>query len=155
MKQIPDETVLRRDNQWDIPQKRALFISDGLDSTTSGSDIPEGHSDRPPEVEYSDILLSGRPQDDSGTEELCSPSRQLKIAVVRLQKDITVRSSNSLGIRLRWSPLGLRGGQGSRQRQFQGYQGSRTGSNTVRCLKPLFVRMAGTTLRRLCSCSLT
>ena len=39
-------------------------------------------------VEYSDILISGRPQDDSGTEELCSPSRQLKIAVVRLQKDI-------------------------------------------------------------------
>ena len=88
MKRIPDETVLRRDNQWDIPRKRALFISDGLDSTTSGSDIPEGHSDRPLEVEYSDILISGRPQDDSGTEELCSPSRQLEIAVVRLQKDI-------------------------------------------------------------------
>ena len=65
-----------------------MFISDGPDSTTSGSDIPEGHSDRPPEVEYSDILISGRPQDDSGTEELCSPSRQLEIAVVRLQKDI-------------------------------------------------------------------
>ena len=81
MKRIPDETVLRRDNQWNIPWKRALFISDGPDSTTSGSDIPEGHSDRPPEVEYSDILISGRPQDDSGTEELCSPSRQLEIAV--------------------------------------------------------------------------
>ena len=40
-------TVLRRDNQWDIPRKRALFISDGPDSTTSGNDIPEGHSDRP------------------------------------------------------------------------------------------------------------
>ena len=59
MKRIPDETVLRRDNQWDIPRKHALFISDGPDSTTSGSDIPEGHSDRPPEVEYSDILISG------------------------------------------------------------------------------------------------
>ena len=74
-KQIPDGTVLRRDNQWDIPQKRALFISDGPDSTTSGSDIPDGHYDRPPEVEYSDILISGRPQDESGTEGLCSPSR--------------------------------------------------------------------------------
>ena len=27
---------------------------DGPDSTTSGSDIPESHSDRPPEVEYSE-----------------------------------------------------------------------------------------------------
>ena len=40
------------------------------------------------QVEYSDILISGRPQDDGGTEGLCSPSRQLEIAVVRLQKDI-------------------------------------------------------------------
>ena len=88
VKRIPDGTVLRSDNQWDIPRKRALFISDGPDSTTSGSDILEGHSDRPPEVEYSDILISGRPQDDSGREGLCSPNRQLEIAVVRLQKDI-------------------------------------------------------------------
>ena len=55
---IPDGTFLRRDNQWDIPRKRALFTSDGPDSTMSGSDIQEGHSDRPPEVEYSDILIS-------------------------------------------------------------------------------------------------
>ena len=58
-----------------IPRKRALFTSDGPDSTTSGSDILEGHSDRPPE--YSDILISGRPQDEGGTEGLCSPRRQL------------------------------------------------------------------------------
>ena len=88
MKRIPDGTVLRKGNQWDIPQKRALFISDEPDSTRSDSDIPEIHSDRPPEVENSDILISGRPHDDSGTEGLCSPSRQLEIAVVRLQKDI-------------------------------------------------------------------
>ena len=55
VKRIPDGTVLRSDNQWDIPRKRALFIYDGPDSTTSGSDIPAGHSDRHPEVEYSDI----------------------------------------------------------------------------------------------------
>ena len=59
MKRIPDGTVLRRDNQWGIPRKRALFISDGPDSTTSGSDILEGHYDRPPEEEYSDIPKSG------------------------------------------------------------------------------------------------
>ena len=43
VKQIPYGTVLRRDNQWGIPRKRALFVSDGPDSTTSGSDILEGH----------------------------------------------------------------------------------------------------------------
>ena len=59
VKQIPDGTVLRRDNQWDIPRKRTLFISDGPDSTTSDSDILEGHYDRPPEVEYADIPISG------------------------------------------------------------------------------------------------
>ena len=88
MKWIPDGTVLRRDNQWGIPRKRALFVSDGPDSTTSGSDILEGHYDRPPEEEYSDIPNSGRPHDGYVAEELCSPSRQLEIAVVRLQQDM-------------------------------------------------------------------
>ena len=36
VKRIPDGTVHRRDNQWGIPRKRALFVSDGPDSTTSG-----------------------------------------------------------------------------------------------------------------------
>ena len=88
MKQIPDATVLRRDNQWGIPRKRALFVSDGPDSTTSGSDILEGHYDRPPEEGYSDIPNSGRPHDVHVAEELCSLSRQLETAVVRLQQDI-------------------------------------------------------------------
>ena len=39
--QIPEETVVHRNSQWDIPRKRALFTSDGPDSTTSGSDIPK------------------------------------------------------------------------------------------------------------------
>ena len=42
VKRIPDGTVLRRDNQWGIPRKHALFVSDGPDSTTSGSDISGG-----------------------------------------------------------------------------------------------------------------
>ena len=88
MKRIPDGTVLRRDNQWSIPRKRALFVSDGPDSTTPGSDILEGHYDRPPEEEYSDIPNSGRPHDVHVAEELCSPNRQLEKAVVRLQQDI-------------------------------------------------------------------
>ena len=88
MKRIPDGTALRRDNQWDITRKRALFVSDGPDSTTSGSDILEGHYDRPPEEEYSDIPKSGRPHDGYVAERLCSPIRQLEKAVVRLQQDI-------------------------------------------------------------------
>ena len=41
---IPEETVVHKDSRWDIPRKRALFMSDGPDSTTSGSDIPESHA---------------------------------------------------------------------------------------------------------------
>ena len=80
MKRIPDGTALCRDNQWDIPRKRALFVSDGPGSTTSGSDILE--------EEYSGIPKSGRPHDGYVAEGLCSPIRQLEKAVVRLQQDI-------------------------------------------------------------------
>ena len=55
--------------------------------TTSGSDIPESHADRTPEVEYSERLKSRRPQDEGGTEGLCSPNMELEMAVIRLQKD--------------------------------------------------------------------
>ena len=88
MKRIPDGTVLWRGNKWGIPRKRALFVSDGPVSTTSGSDILEGHYDRPPEEEYSDIPKSGRPHDGYVAEGLCSPIRQLEKAVVRLQQEI-------------------------------------------------------------------
>ena len=88
VKRIPDGAVLRKDNQWGIPQKCALFISDGPDSTTSGSDILEGHYDRPPEEGYSDVHSTGRPHDVHVAEELCSPSEHLEKAVVRLQQDI-------------------------------------------------------------------
>ena len=45
---MPEETVVHRDSRWDIPLKSALFTSDKPDSTTSGSDIMEGHAHRPP-----------------------------------------------------------------------------------------------------------
>ena len=84
---IPEETGANRDSRWDIPRKRALFTSDEPDSTTSGSDIPEGHADRPPEVGYSDKPISRRPQDEGRTEGRCSPNMELEMAVIRLQKD--------------------------------------------------------------------
>ena len=64
---IPEETVVHKDSRWDIPRKRALFTSDRPDSMTFGSDIPESHADRPPEVEYAEILISRRSQDKGGT----------------------------------------------------------------------------------------
>ena len=83
---IPEETGRHRDSRWDIPWKRALFTSDRPDSTTSGSDIPEGHADRPPEVEYSERLTSAKWQDEGGTEGLCSPHMELEMAVIQLQR---------------------------------------------------------------------
>ena len=38
-----DSAVHRMENQWGIPHKRALFGSDGPDSTWSSSDVVEGH----------------------------------------------------------------------------------------------------------------
>ena len=88
MKRMPDGAVLRRDNQWGIPQKRALFISDGPDSTTSGSDILEGHYDRPLEVGYPDVHSTRRPHDVHVAGELYSPREHLEKAVVWLKQDI-------------------------------------------------------------------
>ena len=64
------------------PTETCLFTSDRPDSTTSDSDIPESHADRPPEVECSEKLISGKRQDESGTERLCSPNMELEMAVI-------------------------------------------------------------------------
>ena len=85
---IPEGTGIHRNSQWDFPQKRALFTSDGLDSTTSESDTPEGHTDRPPDVEYSKRRMTEKRQDEGGTERLGSPYMTLEMAVMQLQKDL-------------------------------------------------------------------
>ena len=69
---IPEEKVTHKDNRWDTPWKRALFMSDGPDSMTSGSDIPEGHADRPLQVKYSEILIAAKRQDEGGTQRDCA-----------------------------------------------------------------------------------
>ena len=84
---ILEETGVHRNSQWDSPRKRALFTSDRPDSTTSGSDIPEGHADRPPEIKYSERLTAAKWQDEGGTERLCSPNMELEMAVIQLQRD--------------------------------------------------------------------
>ena len=62
-------------------------MSDRPDSMMSGSDIPEGHAERPPEVEYSEKRIAAKQQDEGGTERLCSPTIELERAVIQLQKD--------------------------------------------------------------------
>ena len=94
---------VHRDSRWDIPRKRALFASDGPDSTTSGSDIPEGHADRPPEVEYSERLTSANRQDEGGTKGLCSPHMELERVVIQLQRDIEDCRSE-LELARKWTP---------------------------------------------------
>ena len=55
---IPEETDRHGDSQWDIPRKRVLFTSDGTDSTMYGSNTPESHADRHPDVECSEGLMT-------------------------------------------------------------------------------------------------
>ena len=81
-------TGIHRNSQCDFPRKRALFTSDGPDSTTSGSGTPEGHIDRPPDVEYSKRRMTEKQQDEGGTEILGSPHMTLEMAVTQLQKDL-------------------------------------------------------------------
>ena len=69
---IPEVTGIHRNSRWDFPRKRALFTSDGPDSTTSGSDTPEGHADRPPDVDYSERLMTEKRQDEGGIESFLS-----------------------------------------------------------------------------------
>ena len=158
VKRIPDRTMLRRDNQWGIPRKRALFVLDGPDSTTSGSDILEGHSDRPPEEEYSDIPNSGRPHDGYVAEELCSPSRQLEKAVVRhnLQDIVDYREELELN-RTQTPAVSTRPPKrlGFTSTSVPRFSGKSNWEQYRQVLRPLYVRMVGTTSRQLCSCFLT
>ena len=65
---------------WGTPRKRALFGSDGQNSISSMSDVPEG--------EYSEVAQSSRsPRNDdrAGTR---SPSVKLVDVVLQLQKDM-------------------------------------------------------------------
>ena len=84
---IPEETDRHGDSWWDIPRKRALSTSDGTDSMTFGSNTPESHADRPPDVVYSERLITEKRQGEGGTEKPCSSHIQLEMAVSQLQRD--------------------------------------------------------------------
>ena len=85
---IPEEMDGHGDSLWDFPRKRALFTSDGPDSMTFDSGTPESHAERPPDIEYSEKLVTEKRQYEGGTERLCSPHIKLEIAVMQLQKDL-------------------------------------------------------------------
>ena len=88
MRWSTDGAVHWRENQWGIPVKRALFVSDGPDSSSSSSDVVEGHYLGPSDDGYPVVTQSGILHEIDLQEEAWSPSRPLKAAVVRLQKDI-------------------------------------------------------------------
>ena len=70
------------------PHKRVLFGSDGPNSISSGSDVPEGRSGLPPDSEYPVMAqFRGSPEDDC-REETRSPRIKLEYAVLQLQKDL-------------------------------------------------------------------
>ena len=153
---ILEETGVHRDSRWDSPRKRALFTSNRPDSTTSGSHIPEGHADRPLEIEYSERLTAAKRQDEGGTERLCSPNMELEMAVIQLQRDV-VECRTELELARKQTPVVTLRPQrrsGLRRRRFLETPGSRTGNSIVRCSRPLYVRMAGTMSWRPYSCSL-
>ena len=153
VRRIPDGAVHWKENQWGIPHKRALFTSDGPDSTSSGSDVVEGHNVGPSDEGYPGVDQSGLLQEVDSQKGRYSPSRQLEAAVVRLQQDIAdYRTELRLN---RQSLLCLRNGRDLRRRQFPDSQGGLAGSNICRCLRPLFLRMDGMMSWQLCSCFLT
>ena len=85
---IPEETDRHEDSRWDILRKRALFTSDGTDSMTIGSNTPESHADRLPEVKCSEGLMTDERQSAGGAERLCSPHNKLEMAMMQLQKEL-------------------------------------------------------------------
>ena len=85
---IAEETDGHGDSRWDIPRKRALFTSNGTDSRTFGSNTPESHVDRAPDVEYSQGLITDKRQGEGGTKRPCSSHIQLEMAVSQLQRDV-------------------------------------------------------------------
>ena len=153
VKRIPDGAVHWRENQWGIPHKRALFVSDGPDSTSSSSDVVEGHFLGPSDDGYPVVSQSGLLHEVDSQEEAYSPSRQLEAAVVRLQKDI---ADYRRELRLNRTQSPAIPSRPTKQSGFTSTPVPRfSGSNIGRFLRLLRVRMNGMTSQQLCSCFLT
>ena len=73
---------------WGTPRKRAFFGSDGQNSISSGSDVPEGRSGWPPDGEYPEVAQFRGSPEDYCSEETRSPRVKLVDEVLQLQKDL-------------------------------------------------------------------
>ena len=94
--------VRREGALWGTPRKHALFSPEGQNSVSSGSDVMEAQSGRPPDDEYvteawsgwppddeyPEVAQSGWPPEDEYLEETQSPRVELVNAVARLQKEL-------------------------------------------------------------------
>ena len=80
--------VRRERALWGTPRKRALFSTEGQNSVSSGSDVMEARSGRPPDDEYVTEAQSGWPPEDEYLEETRSPRVEIVDAVLQLQKDL-------------------------------------------------------------------
>ena len=142
-----NSVVHRMESQWGIPHKRALFGSDGPDSTSSSSDVVKDHYLEPPDDGYPVVTQSGLLHENDSHKEAWSPSRRLEVAcpTTKGHLGITGRRSKSAVCRVRRF----------RRRQFPDFRGSLAGNNTGRCFRPLRVQMAGMTSQQLYSCCRT
>ena len=149
-----DDVVRQTENLWDTPRKRALFVLDGLDSMTSGSDVVEVQDYGPPGDGYPMVTQSGLFIENDSPEAAWSPSQKLEDGVARLQRGIMDyrKELRIAGDKVRRFLLGLRNGWGILPSQFPNIRENLAGNNIGRCLQPLCARMAGTALRRPCSC---
>ena len=78
-----DRGVRREGVHWGTPRKRALFVLEGPNSMSSGSDVAEAQLGCPPDDEYPAVAQSGRPYEDEYLEEARSPRVELVDAVER------------------------------------------------------------------------
>ena len=144
-----EEVVRQTEHRWDTPRKRALFGSDEPDSTTSGSDVVETQDFGLPHDCYAMGVQSGLLIENDSPETARSPSKKLEDAVTQIQRDIAGILAED---KVQRTLLGLRNGRDLLPRQFPDIRENLVGNNIGMCLRPLCARMAGTVLRRPCSC---
>ena len=92
-----DRGVRREGTWWGTPRKRVLFGPEGPNGISSGSDVAEAQSGRPPDDEYPAVTQSGWPYEDEYLEEARSLRVELVDAVARLQKEREIPD----GVRIR------------------------------------------------------
>ena len=136
---IPDST---RSMPWDGPHKRILFESEDPDSTVSGSDTQEGRPGWPPEDMRADLPRYRGSFDDRDREGLWLLSPVFQQRVLKLQRDLEEAKAESRYFRAKRLETPLVAP--NRLHLCLGMQEGPIGTNIVRCLKQLYVRMDGT-----------